>query len=896
MVPGFWQWYYGRGIKNIIAVYQSVLLLTYDYFSISFLLRTLFAPWKKDVVNPQTPSLQLIIQAFWFNLIVRIVGAFVRISVIFAGVISLALVALLGALVVFGATVLPATIILLGFCALLLLSNGDILMIISGAGLILIAGVAPFLAFRAWQADKWRTPLPEKKLKDVELNKENISYWFDRKTQVFVGSLGSSANIKQALFSTRQTQFILVRLGIGSDSFLENQFDQNIAIEDIMLKAGEFAQIEESQLIKIGHVTGAVFALDKSLEKVMVDHDIVIEDVLNVVSWQERIWNELDAPSELINPSKLRFTGGVGRDWASGYTNYLDKFANDVTDIVTSPHFDHQFIAHKNQIDEVERILSRSGKHNVLLIGETGIGKRTMVLGFARRLVMGDTLMPLRHKRLVELDVSSILANASSSGVLEARLIGLLNEAVKAGNVILYIDDIERLLLNNDNKAGSVNAGEILLPYLQSSVFQLIGTISPADYHMAIERQMAIASSFEKIEISEPDEKTTIRIMQEVAPSMEMRHGVVATYQALRQIVVRASRYLPQRKFPEKGIDILDEVAVDVATKSKSKLITPEAVDALLSQKTNMPIGEAKEEEKESLLNLEQSLHERVINQTNAIEAISNALRRSRAGVKTEGKPVGTFLFLGPTGVGKTETAKALAEIYFKSEKEMLRIDMSEYQEISSLRRLIGDETQGLGGALTNGIREKPFTVVLLDEIEKAHPKILDIFLQVLDEGRLTDALGQVADFRNAIIIATSNAGANFIRQSIEANIQNFDMNAITKELLNQIQNDNIFRPEFLNRFDSVIAFRPLTIEELEKVVDLQLNALNKRLSNRQITVKLSEGARSKLAKLGFDPTYGARALTRAMSNSLENLLAQKLLKEEIQKGQIFEVSEEMIQ
>jgi len=253
-------------------------------------------------------------------------------------------------------------------------------------------------------------------------------------------------------------------------------------------------------------------------------------------------------------------------------------------------------------------------------------------------------------------------------------------------------------------------------------------------------------------------------------------------------------------------------------------------------------------------------------------------------------------LFLGPTGVGKTETAKALAQIYFGNEQEIIRVDMSEYQEISAIQRLIGDEHESLGGILTNAIREKPFSTVLLDEIEKAHPKILDLFLQVLDEGRLTDALGQTVDFRNAIIIATSNAGANFIRNFIQKSPGKIDMEALTKELLDKVQNENIFKPEFLNRFDSVVAYRPLNLEELKKVVEIKMDQLNKRLEPKQIKVRLTATAKNKLAKLGFDPSFGARALARVMSDTLENLLADKILQNTLKAGDIFEVSEEMIQ
>lgn len=685
--------------------------------------------------------------------------------------------------------------------------------------------------------------------------------------------------------------------------FCATPLPSELTLHALLFEAQKTTQAEKREIITTSDVVGAIFRLDKSLEPFLVNLDISQEDISNVIAWQERIWSIISEPSRLTNPHSLRLGGGIGKDWASGYTNFLNQFAHELNELVDSPIYEHQFIAHAPQIDEIERVLSRSGRHNALLVGETGVGKRTTVLGFTRRVLLGTTLSPLRFKRVLELDVSALLSNASNPDELESRLIRVLNEAVKAGNVILYIDDIDRLLTSSGDTLGTINAADILIPYLESPSLQLLGTISPPVFYSVIERYPSLAANFEKIEILEPNEQQTIRILQEVVPAFESRYSITISYQAMREVIRQATRYVPNRKFPEKAIELLDEICVEAVSRKGAKTLTTELVDEVISQKMNIPVGNAEASEKDRLLHLEDLLHEKVVNQVTAISAIANALRRSRAGVGSEKKPIGTFLFLGPTGVGKTETAKALSEIYFGNQDSMIRFDMSEFQDPSSIRQLLGDASLNESGRLTTAIREKPFTCLLLDELEKAHPKILDIFLQVLDEGRLTDALGQVADFRNAIIIATSNAGAQWLRQQIESKLvesngqePNIDMEVISKQLLDEVQNQNIFKPEFLNRFDAVVAYRPLTATELEKVVDLQLASLNKRLAPKQITVTINEAARTRLAKLGFDPVFGARALSRTMVELVENQVASALLKDELKKGGAFEVTEEMIQ
>ena len=895
-LPNFWQWYYKKGVKNAIAVYQSIILLVYDFFSISLLLKTLFAPWKRDVVEPGTPTLQLMIQAMWFNLIARFMGFIIRSIIIVFGLICIALTILFGALTLLVAFGLPFACPAIAIFGVILITNQTPLLMLLGLILIIYALALWLATNKGFNADKWSDDIPVTPLTQAFQQTSDLQQWLTKRANLVVQDLKGLKDIKKSLISVEEGMFILTKTGIYPQEFTSQLFPENVTLQQILVEASQAAMKEGRERIGVGELFIAICALDTTIHPLLIAHDLTPEDLYHIVDWQERWWTLLHPLSPLLNPSQIKSDGGIGKDWASGYTLELDKYSRNLTDLVSSSSWDNQFLAHAKTIDEIERTLSRSGKNNVILIGETGVGRRTLVLGFARRVLMGKTLRPLAHKKIIELDVNTLLGSSSSPEDLENNFIKVLNDAVRAGNVILFVDDIERIVNSSEGHLGSINAASILMPYLQSSSLQLIATITPADFHKSIERQPSLQTTFEKIEVNETSQDETIRILQEISSAIESKYKVIVSYQAIKRVVVQSARYLSNRKFPEKGIELLDEVAVEVSSRGNDNLITPQAVDKVLSQKANVPIGETQAGETQTLLNMENLLHQRVVNQTQAITAIANALRRSRAGIGSEKKPVGTFLFLGPTGVGKTETAKALAEIQFGSEKNMIRVDMSEFQEISSIRRLIGDETQATGGMLTDAIREKPFTCVLLDEIEKAHPKILDLFLQVIDEGRLTDALGQEVDFRNSIIIATSNAGANLIRQYIEKYGAQINMDSLSKTLLDYIQNQGIFRPEFLNRFDSVVAYRPLIVEELLQVVDRQLVNINKRLADKQITLTLNDIAKRKLAQIGFDPAFGARALVRVMTNTVENIAAQAILSGKVQKGGVFEVSAEMIQ
>ncbi|TSC90532.1 MAG: ATP-dependent Clp protease ATP-binding subunit ClpB, partial [Candidatus Berkelbacteria bacterium Licking1014_96] len=471
------------------------------------------------------------------------------------------------------------------------------------------------------------------------------------------------------------------------------------------------------------------------------------------------------------------------------------------------------------------------------------------------------------------------------------RLHIILSEAAYAGNVILFIDRLDELFSAGAESVGKIDASSIILPYLELPQLGFVGTTTPGLYHKIIEANTSLRDHFTKIEVKEPDQGRVIRILEAVSPLVETKTGVRFTYLALDEIVKLADRVYVNKTNPEKSIDLLDQVAVDAASAGVTQ-VEAKYVQQTVTAKTGIEVGEIREEEKSKLLNLEDYLHKRIVNQEEAIKAVANAMRRSRAEIEELRKPMGSFLFLGPTGVGKTETAKALAESYFGSEKKMIRFDMSEYQTKESIYRLIGDE-EGGSGLLSQAIFANPHSLVLFDEVEKADPGILNLFLQMLDEGFITDTVGRKIVFSNTIIIATSNAGSEYIREAVKSNKPYETMKT---ELMEELQQKAIFRPEFLNRFTAVILFSPLTTEQMREVAKLMIDRLKIRLeTEKEIKLDITEAAIAELALKGYSPEFGARALERTIQESLENALAQKMISGEISRGATLKIDREDI-
>lgn len=683
--------------------------------------------------------------------------------------------------------------------------------------------------------------------------------------------------------------FMIERMGATKEQLLEQENNELIKNEDIIFEALKIAAAESHKFISIGDIFTVLCLKTESLSRLLFSLHLKEDDLLNIVYWETQMIRK--KRKKLFNPENLVLNGGIGRDWAFGYTPNLNRYARDITDLVAFPNLDLHRVGYENEILALENALVTSTAKNAVLVGEPGIGKKTIVYSFAERVYAGRTYGVLANKHVLELDLGAALAGAQTEGEISGRLHLILSEAAYAGNIILFIDHLDELFSANAKSIGKIDASSIILPYLELSQLGFIGTTTPGLYHKIIEANTSLRDHFTKIEVKEPDQGRVIRILEAVSPLIEHKTGVKFTYLALDEIVKLADRVYVNKTNPEKSIDLLDQVAVNAASAGVTQ-VEARYVQQTVTAKTGVEVGEIREEEKSKLLNLEDYLHKRIVNQEEAIKAVANAMRRGRAEIEESKKPIGSFLFLGPTGVGKTETSKALSESYFGSEKAMLRFDMSEYQAKESISRLIGDE-EGGSGLLSQQIFAHPHTLVLFDEVEKADSGILNLFLQMLDEGFITDMAGRKIVFSNTIIIATSNAGSEYIREAVKSH-KSYE--TMEEELMEELQQKGIFRPEFINRFTAVILFSPLTTEQTREVAKLMVDKLRIRLeTEKEIKLDISEAAIAELAIKGYSPEFGARALERTIQESLENVLAKKMISGEVARGDTLKIDREDI-
>jgi len=676
---------------------------------------------------------------------------------------------------------------------------------------------------------------------------------------------------KQQDNSSNNQEFIKVIEGAGEKAVAN--FHKRIKIKDFLVTAAEY---------------------NKDFSKLLFDNDLEVLDLDHVISWDDFITYKAEWKKKFWKLDNLLKKPGIGKQWAAGYTVNVDRYAVDITKLIARKNLPLHIIGRKKEIESIERILSRRGENNVLVIGRPGGGRSTIVYSFAKKVLNGKSVSVLNYKRVLELDMQAMFAGLKTAGEILERFKVVFSEAANAGNIILIIDNIHNYIGKQEG-VGSFDISSALTPYMGLSNLQIIGITTFEGLHKRLEANPAIMNSFEKVEIKEPSKEETMFILEDLLPSFEKRYGLEVSYKALRNIVKFADCYIQDVPFPQKAINLLGETMIYVKIKTRAKVVLSEHPAQIISEKTKIPAGEIQKPEKEKLLKLEEFIHRRIINQKEAVNFLADAMRRARAGVSRQEKPIGTFLFLGPTGVGKTETSKALAESYFGSEKRMIRLDMSEYQELESISRLIGSPDGKEQGQLTNAIRENPFSLVLLDEIEKAHPKILNLFLQVLDEGRLTDNSGRTVSFRNSIIIGTSNAGAEFIRKYVGEKAD-YAYSFFKKELTEHLLEKRMFRPEFLNRFDAVVVFNPLSKKNLIDIANLMLQRLSKRLSDgKGIRFIATKELTEKIAELGYHPEFGARPMNRVIQDRIESKIARRILEGGLKRGDVIEMKAEEI-
>lgn len=638
-------------------------------------------------------------------------------------------------------------------------------------------------------------------------------------------------------------------------------------------------------------------------------------------------------------------------------TPTLDGLARDLTAYAKDGNLD-PVIGRSKEIERVIQVLSRRTKNNPVLIGEPGVGKTAIAEGLAQKIINNEIPETLRDKRVMTLDMGSVVAGTKYRGEFEDRLKKIMDEIRQAGNIILFIDELHTLI-GAGGAEGAIDASNILKPALARGELQCIGATTLDEYRKYIEKDAALERRFQPITVDQPSPEEAIQILHGLRDRYEAHHRVKITDDAIEQAVKLSDRYITDRFLPDKAIDLIDEASSKVRLRSytvppdlkklESKLedirkekdaavqsqefekaaslrdteqklreeldstknewkekqgrtdseVTPDDIAQVVASWTGIPVVKLAEEETQRLLKMEDILHDRVIGQEEAVKAVSRAIRRARAGLKDPKRPMGSFIFLGPTGVGKTELARALAESLFGDENAVIRIDMSEYMEKHSTSRLVGAPPGYVGyeegGQLTEKVRRKPYSVVLLDEIEKAHPEVFNILLQVLEDGRLTDSKGRTVDFRNTLIIMTSNVGADTIKKNSSlgftaAQDAGKDYSNMKDKVMGELKKS--FRPEFLNRIDEIIVFHSLEEQHIAQIVTLMADDLRKRLKEQEVDFVLTDRAKAFLAKEGFDPTYGARPLRRAIQKHIEDRLSEELLRGQISKGDTLTIDE----
>ena len=656
--------------------------------------------------------------------------------------------------------------------------------------------------------------------------------------------------------------------------------------KNTILESLKIAQKKGHQRAEVGDLLTALAKYDPVFKRILIGANLKVEDIENLTWWLEELKEWIEERKKFWEWKNLLKKGSLAKEWTAGYTIALDQFSIDLSEVVKRRGFP-ETIGHQKEIEQMERILSRREINNVLIVGEPGSGRKSMILALAKRSLLGESLPEVNYKNIKQLDLSSLLAQIKDPQEVAGILDGIFKEAMSAGNIILVIDEFHNFIGGAALRPGVIDISGVLAPYLPHPQFQIVAITTFEGLHKNIEQNPSVLALFGKVEVSEISERETLMLLENLALLLEHKYKKFISYPSLRDIIVYCSKYLPAIPFPEKAMDLLDTVVVYLA-QTKEKILLPKHVAKIVSEKTQIPVGEIEVKEREILLNLENLIHQRIINQEEAVKEVSGALRRARAEVTARKGPMGTFLFLGPTGVGKTETSKALAEIYFGSETRMIRLDMSEFQNVGDIPRLIG--SPGQEGLLTTAVRESPFSLILLDEIEKAHPNILNLFLQVLDEGHLTDGLGRKVDFKNTIIIATSNAGAEIIWKDIR---ENKKLEIIKEDLLDVLFEKAIFRPEFINRFDAVTVFKPLSKENLLDIAELMLQKIKKNLAQKDIEFIITQPLKEKIAELGYDPTFGARQMKRVIQDKVENILAQAILSGELKRGNRAEIDPE---
>lgn len=654
--------------------------------------------------------------------------------------------------------------------------------------------------------------------------------------------------------------------------------------QQVMVLAAGYALQRNNKQIEPTEILLALTNIESKVKDVFEELAIESEAIDNITTWFSLRRKILQLRSRQLRYASFRPKHSLDRTYTAIETPLLSRVAKDLT-LSAARGVLSPCLGRDQQINEIVRMW-QGGHTGAILVGESGVGKGSILNGLAQIMAADEVPAILQDKKLYVLSLPALLSGTSSSEA-SAKLWQVLTEIVRAGNIVLAIENLHQL--TSINTGSDLSLTDILSNVLTKYNLLLVATSTPKDWSHNLDRT-SLGQQLQKVEVLEPDDNGAIQVLESYVPKLEYQQQVFFTYQSLEALVELSRRYLPDRYLPEKAIALAEELAVYVRSRvGKNSSVTAEHVAQILAAKVHVPLTQVTASESDKLLHLEEILHQRIIGQDEAVNVVSEALRRARVNIRDQKRPVASFLFLGPTGVGKTELAKVVAEQYFGNEHNMVRLDMSEYQTADSVYRLIGAPASSSDeGLLTQAVRKNPYTLVLLDEVEKAHPDILNVLLQVLDDGRLTEASGRTVDFTNTIIICTSNAGTDFIQESLQNNVPlEFIRQSLVQGMIKKY-----FRPELINRYDAVVVFKPLTEKEIEQVAGLMLVKLASELEKRGIHFKASEAAIKELAHKGFDPLFGARPLRRAIQDNVDGALAKYLLTGKLKRRDVVVLEE----
>lgn len=698
-----------------------------------------------------------------------------------------------------------------------------------------------------------------------------------------LGQNPTPQSVAKWYYKTRSGSFLMMRYAITPNMMEVMTASMPSDMTQIFDTALVIRDKTESEVVSSAVLTVAIIACHPDYESILNSMKLDLNDLLNGIIW----FNYLNGLVKGM--SQNRHTGGFARDLMFGYTPLLQRYAINISNQHEHTKGVNLAISlHRDQIKQMIETFSKGGRQNIAIIGPSGSGRSTLVNEFASEILNADSKISssLKFRQIFKLDASALISSASERGQLEVLMTKILNEAFHAKNVILWLDNAQLFF---EEATGSVDISNLILPVLKGGAMRIILTMDQQRFLEISARKADLANSLNQIIVEPATEEETMKVMQDHVPLLESQHRVIYTFWSLREAYRLSERYIHDLVMPGRAIRLL-ESAADFA---ENGYVTDATVQTAIEKTfgVKMQSGHS-EEDKSRLLNMEEIIHKRLIGQENAVRAVSDALRRAAAGVRNEGRPIGTFLFLGPTGVGKTELAKAISEAYFGGEGTLVRIDLNEYVSADDVSRLIADGATD-EHSLTAQVMKHPFSVVLLDEIEKAHPLVLTTLLQLLDEGILRDVKNREVSFRDAIIVMTSNAGANSIREYID---QGMDMSKIKEQLTNDLIASGEFKPEFLNRFDEICVFQPLSKEALTSIVDLIIASTNKTLESRKISVALDTEAKALLVERGYDPKLGARPMRRIVSKTVENIVARAVLSGEAGSGAKITITADMIE